>query len=262
MSENEPIIALLTDFGTRDYFVGAMKGVILSINSKIKIVDITHEIPAQEISAASFVLRACYKNFPPQAVFVAVVDPGVGSDRRAILVEADEYFFIAPDNGLLGFVFNSRENFKVYELTDERFFNQPVSRTFHGRDIFAPCAAHLASGVKPNEFGAQIFDFVTVEEIAPQKTDSGEIVARIIHADHFGNLITNLKQADLPEKFVLEIGGRRIGNLQKYFSAANRKGELLLIFGSAGFLEIAAFGASAQKILNAEVGRDIKVLIV
>ena len=150
------IIALLTDFGTKDYFVGAMKGVILNINENAKIIDITHEIEPQNIRSASFTLRACYKNFPPKTIFVAVVDPGVGSERRAILVETEDYFFIAPDNGLLSFIFNESDDFLVYEITNEKFFNQPVSQTFHGRDIFAPCAAHLSKGVLPAEFGKVI----------------------------------------------------------------------------------------------------------
>ena len=259
MAEPRNIIALLTDFGTKDYFVGAMKGVILSINKDARIVDITHEIAAQNIPAASFVLRACYENFPRGTIFVAVVDPGVGSDRKAILVETENYFFVAPDNNLLAFVFDSASKFNVFELSDERFFNHPVSRTFHGRDIFAPVAAHLSGGVKPENFGAQTGDYIFNREIAPRENDDGEIVARIIHADHFGNLVTNLKQTDLPENFAVEIGGRRVENRREFFAAAEI-GELLLIFGSAGFLEIVAFHDSARKILNAKVGQDIKVL--
>lgn len=259
MIETEPVIALLTDFGLRDYFVAAMKGVILSVNSKIKIVDITHDIAPHDVSQASFVLRACFENFPPQTVFVAVVDPGVGSERRAILVQTDKYYFVAPDNGLLDFIFNSTKGFKVYELTEEVFFNHPVSRTFHGRDIFAPCAAHLAKGERTEDFGAEILDFVTVGEIAPRKTEEGEIIGKIIHIDHFGNLITNLKREDLPETFVIKINGKIIGNLQEFFAGAE-KGELILVYGSAGFLEIAASNASAEKILNVEAGQDIVVL--
>jgi len=124
------IIALITDFGTRDYYAGAMKGVILSINSRAQIIDITHEISPQIITSASFTLRACYVNFPKKTVFVAVVDPGVGSSRKAILVETEDYFFIAPDNGLLSFVFNETKIFRVYELSNEQFFGKTVSRTF------------------------------------------------------------------------------------------------------------------------------------
>ena len=163
------IIALLTDFGTKDYFVGAMKGVILGINENAGIIDITHEIEPQNISEASFTLRACYKNFPSHTIFVAIVDPGVGSKRRAILVETEDYFFIAPDNGLLSFVFNESEDFTVYEITNEKFFYHPVSKTFHGRDIFAPCAAHLSKKMLPSEFGKEINDFINFSETKPRK---------------------------------------------------------------------------------------------
>lgn len=252
------MIALLTDFGTKDYFVGAMKGVILSINREAKIVDITHEIEPQNIAAASFNLRACYKNFPEKTIFVAVVDPGVGSNRKAILVETNKYFFIAPDNGLLSFVFNEEADFKVYELTNEKFFAENISQTFHGRDVFAPVAAHLSNGVPPSEFGLQTNNFVRLNEAQPSKNDAGKIVGTIIYIDKFGNLVTNLTKEHLPENFVLEIGVVKIGNLKNYFAEAET-GEILTIFGSAGFLEIVAFQDSAQKLLNSKTGNLVKV---
>ncbi len=246
------MIALLTDFGTKDYFVGAMKGVILSINQTAQIIDITHEIEPQDIESASFTLRACYQNFPQKTIFVAVVDPGVGSNRRAILVETDNYFFIAPDNGLLSFVFEEAKSFRVFELTNKKYFAEKVSATFHGRDIFAPIAAHLSKGVLPNEFGAEIQNFIhnSTENNSPQ----------IIHIDRFGNLITNLKRENLPENFALEINGERIEKLQNYYAEAEKL-ELFMIFGSAGFLEIVAFQDSAQKRLNAKNGQAIKVSV-
>ncbi|HEY0459753.1 MAG TPA: SAM-dependent chlorinase/fluorinase [Pyrinomonadaceae bacterium] len=255
------IIALLTDFGNRDYFVGAMKGVILSINENVHLIDITHEIEPQNIKSASFNLRACYKNFTVGTIFVAVVDPGVGSARRAILVETEDYFFIAPDNGLLGFVFEGTVDFRVFELTDERFFAGEISRTFHGRDVFAPVAAHLSNGVAADEFGAQIEDFVRFEENAPRKISEAEIEAEIIETDRFGNLITNLKREDLPEEFTLLIGETRIEKLKSYF-AESARGEIFMIFGSAGYLEIAVFKDSAKNLLHAETGQKILVKTV
>jgi S-adenosylmethionine hydrolase len=251
-------IALLTDFGTADYFVGAMKGAILSINDAAQIVDITHEIPPQQINSAGFTLRACYKNFPLKTIFVAVVDPGVGSNRRAILVETADYYFIAPDNGLLNFIYDEEKNFTVYELTSRQFFAETVSRTFHGRDIFAPVAAHLSKGVLPNRFGAQIKDYIRLKTAAPRETSGGKIEAEIVYIDRFGNLVTNLKASDLPEKFTLEIAGRTISKLQTFYAEAE-KGELFMIFGSANFLEIAAFQSSAAKQLCAHVGQQIVV---
>ena len=255
------IIALLTDFGTKDYFVGAMKGAILSINENVHLVDITHEIEPQDIASAGFNLLACYRNFLIGTIFVAVVDPGVGSERRAILVETEEYFFIAPDNGLLSFVFNSRKEFRVFELTNRKFFAENISSTFHGRDVFAPVAAHLSQGVSASEFGDEITDFVRFDENEPRRLDDDEIEAEIIAIDRFGNLITNLKREDLPEKFVLEIGGRRIEKLQSYF-AEDEEGEIFMIFGSAGFLEIAVFQDSAKNVLEARSGQKILVKVV
>lgn len=254
------VIALLTDFGTKDYFVGAMKGVILQINKNAKIVDLTHEIEPQNINSAGFVLQACYKNFSEKTIFVTVVDPGVGSDRRAILVDTGDYFFIAPDNGLLSFVFNDSGNFHAYEITNEKFFNHPVSKTFHGRDIFAPCAAHLSNGVLPAQFGNEIKDFTSLNDRRIIKSSNDLIEAQIIYIDHFGNLITNLTERDLPNKFFLEINGQKLNTLRNFFSEA-RKDEILMIVGSAGFLEIAAFQNSAKKILDAEIGGKIKVFI-
>lgn len=254
------IIALLTDFGTKDYFVGAMKGVILSINNNVRIIDITHEIPPQDINSASFTLNACYNNFPEQTIFVAVVDPGVGSDRRAILVETDKYCFIAPDNGLLSFVFDTKDNFRVYELSDERFFNKPVSKTFHGRDIFSPAAAYLSNGIKPIEFGKEIKDFVYNKTDQPTKINEEMIEAEIIHIDHFGNLVTNLKREDLPKKFTLSLNDKKIEKFRDYFAGAE-KGELFMIYGSSEFLEIVSNQDSAQNILKVEVGQKVLIKI-
>jgi S-adenosylmethionine hydrolase len=253
------IIALLTDFGVRDYFVGAMKGAILSINPGAKIIDITHEIPPQDIKTAAFTLQACCTDFPAETIFVAVVDPGVGSNRKAILVETEKYFFIAPDNGLLSFVFDERAS--VFELTNEKFFRQTLSRTFHGRDVFAPVAAHLSNGVRPNKFGRETPDFIHFETPAPRRISAEKIEAEIIHVDRFGNLITNLKTEDLPEKFSVEIGGRKIDKLRNFYAEAERD-ELFMIAGSAGFLEIAAAQNSASKLLNTTGGARVLISIL
>ncbi len=243
------VIALLTDFGTTDYFVGAMKGVILSIKSDAQIVDITHEIEPQNISAAGFNLRACYRDFPPQTIFVAVVDPGVGSRRRVILVKTADFFFVAPDNGLLSFIFDEEQNFDVLELTETKYFRQMLSRTFHGRDVFAPVAAHLASGIAAENFGKKIDDFIRFDANQTKMLDENLIEAEIIHTDHFGNLITNLHPENLSENFLIEINGQIIEKKYKYFAEA-LNGEIFVIEGSAGFLEIAARDDSAAKLLR------------
>ena len=267
------VITLLTDFGTKDYFAGAMKGAILSINPQANVIDVTHEIPPQDIRFAAFTLANYYKNFPRGSVHLCVVDPGVGSSRRAILAETADYFFIAPDNGLLSFVFDEIESgksaprlsrglpprgFRVFELTNEKYFAPKVSRTFHGRDVFAPVAAHLSKGIEPEEFGAEIEDFVCFEIVKPKRVSQSEIEAEIIHVDYFGNLITNLKTEDLPAKFVIQVNETRIQRHQKFYAEAV-KGEIFSILGSAGFLEIVAFRDSAERLLKA--GAHQKILL-
>jgi hypothetical protein len=252
------IIALLTDFGTKDYFIGAMKGVILSVNSEVKIIDMTHEIEPQNIQSAGFTLASCYRDFPSRTIFVAVVDPGVGSNRRAILVQTDKYFFVAPDNGLLTFIFENESDLRVFELTNPKFFLEKVSRTFHGRDVFAPVAAWLSKGIAPNKFGSEVIDFIRVESAKPKVISASELEAAIIHVDRFGNLITNLKRSDLPEKFIIEINQTFIEKHLNFYAEA-KQDEIFTIWGSAGYLEIAAFQNSASEILQVKAGEKILV---
>jgi S-adenosylmethionine hydrolase len=250
------IITLLTDFGMRDYFVGAMKGVILSINENIDIVDITHEIPAQDVRAAAFTLKNYYRHFRQGTIHVCVVDPGVGSNRRAVLVETDDYCFVAPDNGLLSFVLAEQENYRAFEISNEEFFHRPVSQTFHGRDIFAPVAAHCSNGVTAEQFGREIDDLVTFEINSPHRVSEKKTAGEILHADHFGNLVTSFKNDNLPENFVLETNGKHITRHQTFYGEAET-GEIFSIRGSAGFLEIVAFRDSAQRLLDVRAGDKI-----
>lgn len=252
------IIALLTDFGTKDYFVSAMKGTILSINEEVKIIDITHEIEPQDIKSASFTLASVYQNFPAKTIFVSVVDPGVGSIRRALLVETDEYFFVAPDNGLLSFIIQREQNFQVFELTDSRFFLPIVSQTFHGRDVFAPVAAWLSKGIEPNEFGSKINDFIKIENTRPKHISVNLLESEIIHIDRFGNLITNLKREDVENDFTIEINGKLIEKYYDYYAEAEPN-EIFAVFGSADYLEIVAYQNSAQDLLKVKTGEKIKV---
>jgi S-adenosyl-L-methionine hydrolase (adenosine-forming) len=246
------VIALITDFGTKDYFVGAMKGVIFTINPNANIIDITHEIPPHDVQSAGFALGSAYKNFPEKTIFVAVVDPGVGSNRRPIVVETPKYKFVAPDNGLLSFIFNFEKDFRVFRIDNDELFLKPISKTFHGRDIFAPVATHLSMGVKPELVGSEIKDFIKFDLNSPQTIANKRIEGQIIHIDYFGNLVTNLKLEDLPEKFELKIRDQTIKKLSQNYSEAG-KGELLLILGSAGFYEVAANQSSAKDILRAVV---------
>jgi S-adenosyl-L-methionine hydrolase (adenosine-forming) len=252
------LIALLTDFGTKDYFVAAMKGTILRLAPAARLVDVTHEIEPQDVRAAAFALGACWRDFPEKTIFVAVVDPGVGSERRAILVETRDYFFLAPDNGLLSFVFEPSPEAAVYELNRREFFAARVSSTFHGRDVFAPVAAREMRGVRLAELGAPISDFARLAEPAPRRLSATETEAEIIAVDRFGNLVTNLKSEDLPAEFALEIGGALLTERRSFY-AEDAAGRPFMIFGSAGRLEISVFRGSAAKILQAAAGQKICV---
>jgi len=239
-----PVITLLTDFGTADYFVGAVKGAILSVNPRAVIVDITHEIAPQDIEAGAFTLLAAYKTFPAGTVHVGVVDPGVGSERRPIIVSANEQFFVGPDNGLFTYVCDREPSHRVVHVTSERYFRPSESTTFHGRDIFAPVAAALSTGIRPEDFGAEINN--------PVRLPSLETPMRIIHVDRFGNCVTNITRS---AKSVV-INGRIISEFRQFYGEGDDE-SLFAIWGSAGFLEISVNGGSAAKILNAVRGDEV-----
>ena len=254
------IITLLTDFGSQDYFVGAMKGVILSINPAAQIVDLTHEIPPQDIHAAAFNLLASYRSFPPQTIHVAVVDPGVGSARRPLLIESGEQFFVGPDNGIFSWICERGENCRARHLTNQEFFRHPVSATFHGRDVFAPVAAALSNGLSPEKFGPSVADLVRLESLEPKVAEEFT-EASIIHIDRFGNCITNLTRDNIGEEpglVKLVINRREVTAFRKFF-AEHSEGdhELFCLIGSAGFLEIAARNASAAEVLDARPGQKV-----
>jgi S-adenosylmethionine hydrolase len=251
------LITLLTDFGTADYFVGAMKGAILSVNSEAHIVDITHEIPPQDIRAAAFTLRAAYPAFPPRTIHVAVVDPGVGSSRIAILI-AGEHYFIGPDNGVFSYVYERETDLRVFHLNREEYFRQPVSSTFHGRDVFGPVAGALSKGVHAEQLGDEIDDYVRFALAKPERKENGDLAGSILHIDRFGNCITNITRTDFDvgPDFRIVVNGREITLLRTHFGEGSGD-ELFAIWGSAGFLEIAAFQNSAAKVLNAGVGQSV-----
>ncbi|HEY0377029.1 MAG TPA: SAM-dependent chlorinase/fluorinase [Pyrinomonadaceae bacterium] len=260
------VITLLTDFGAADYFVGAMKGVILSINREAVVVDITHEVAPQDVREGAFTLGAASVSFPAGTIHVAVVDPGVGSARRGVLVAGGGQYFVGPDNGLFSFVYERDHDARVFQLTNEKYFGPKVSATFHGRDIFAPVAAALSKGVAPEEFGGEIKDYVRLTNLKPRRTEGGAIEAAIIHVDRFGNCVTNLTPAELDEGMIaagarLTINGRVITSFRRFFSEGDGgPHELFAIWGSAGYLEIAANRASAASLLDAERGQIIKVM--
>lgn len=255
------IITLTTDFGTSDYFVGAMKGAVLAVEPAATLIDITHEIPPQDIRAAAFTIFAAYQTFPAGTIHVVVVDPGVGSSRRAILAMSEKHFFVAPDNGVLSFVYENEPQTRVFHLTNDRIFRHPVSATFHGRDVFAPVAGALARGAAPAELGEEITDFARFETSKPLRVDERTIRGEVFHIDRFGNCLTNISANDpKPEfqdkNFWLEINEMRILTLRQFYAEAE-SGELFMIFGSAGFLEIVAFQNSAAKLLNVKSGQNV-----
>ena len=264
VSPHLPVITLLTDFGTQDYFVGAVKGVIATHNPQAHVIDITHDIPPHDIDAAAFTLLACYQTFPKGTVHLAVVDPGVGSSRRAIIVSAGTYLFVGPDNGIFSYIYETVSAFKVYQITNEYYFRLPVSSTFHGRDIFAPVAAALSDGVRPSSFGCEINDPTRLRPLTISDNGGELVEGRVIHIDRFGNCITNLTRQNLrpgdEKTSSLLINDQRITTFQDHFSVKEgRKKQLFAIWGSAGFLEIAAKNRSAAKILGARCGQPVRL---
>jgi S-adenosylmethionine hydrolase len=259
------IITLLTDFGTEDYFVGAMKGVILTRSPKSVLIDIAHGIPPQDVQAAAFTLSAAYSYFPTGSIHLAVVDPGVGSDRRPILVEAGAHLFVGPDNGLFTLLLAQIPTARIRHLTNSAYFLPNPSSTFHGRDIFAPVAAALAEGVPPGAFGPTIQDIVRFETMQYRSMPDGTLAGRIMHIDHFGNCVTNFPADRLlslsgTRSFCLEVKESQIRNLMgSYSEAATQPGAPFLICGSAGFLEISVQSSSAARELNIRVGEPVRL---
>lgn len=237
-----------------DYFVGAVKGAILSVNPRVVIVDITHEIPPQDVEGAAFTLLASYQTFPAGTIHVAVVDPGVGSARRPIVVRAGEQFFVGPDNGIFTYIYDREPSHQVVHVTAQKYFRPSPSSTFHGRDIFAPVAAALSNGVKPEKLGSVITDPVRLKDsLTPE-------VLKIIHIDRFGNCITNITPdlVDPKRHPTLTINRKRISTFREFYGSASPN-ELFAIWGSAGFLEISMNGSSAAKVLRAKRGDTVIV---
>jgi S-adenosylmethionine hydrolase len=257
------IVTLLTDFGTADHFVGVVKGVILGICPAARIVDITHEVKPFEIVEAGFLLTQSWRYFPAGTIHVAVVDPGVGTARRAILVEAGGHFFVAPDNGLLSLVFAEEERHRVREITAKRYFRHPVSQTFHGRDVFAPVAGHLAAGVAAAKFGKRIEDATRFPFAGPVQTARRNWTGSIAQIDRFGNLITNFKVGEFGARqpFELMAGLRTVSRIEMNYEAAGM-GELFVIAGSSGYFEIAVGQGSAARILGCGVGAPVELRVL
>jgi S-adenosylmethionine hydrolase len=264
MPTSNPVITLMTDFGLRDHYVAAMKGVILGICPHATIVDVTHEVSSYEVAEAAFLLSQTWGCFPKKTVHVVVVDPGVGSMRRPILAETAGQRFIAPDNGVLTPVL-TREGTKVRHITAEKFFRQPVSHTFHGRDIFAPVAARLASGTLASKLGPLIENHLRLTFERPVRSARRGWTGAILHVDHFGNIVTNIPVAEFSHveqhAFEVSIGYRTVEKLARSY-AEMPPGELFAIVGSSGYLEISANQDSAAKILGCEAGAPVEIRLL
>ncbi|HLK68670.1 MAG TPA: SAM-dependent chlorinase/fluorinase [Bryobacteraceae bacterium] len=259
----KPILTLTTDFGSSDHYVGAMKGVILDICPQAEIVDITHEIPAYEIAEGAFTVSQAYRYFPKKTIHVVVVDPGVGSARRPILMEAAGHYFVAPDNGVLGLIYSENKH-RVRIISNEFYFRKPVSRTFHGRDIFAPVAAHLACGTPGARFGKIIQDYVRPAFEKPQPNGKNSWRGRILKIDRFGNCITNFRECEFPrlseKSFSLAIGMAEICGMANNYSDC-KSGALCLIAGSSGYLEVSVNQGSAAKVIGCQTGSVAELTI-
>ena len=268
------IITLTTDFGSADAYVAAMKGVILSINPEAKLVDICHSIKPQAIPQAAFVLSTAYEFFPRHTIHVVVVDPGVGTKRKAIILRTPSADFVAPDNGVLSYVIRqastqpidaSRQQIELepgleaVAITRPQFWRSEVSATFHGRDIFAPVAAKLSLGSTPMVFGEAITSLDMLPLPRPYRAPDGALVGHILHIDNFGNIITNIKSDDLPpttQAITIEAGHQLISGLSRTYGAGEG---LLALIGSSGYLEVSLKGGSASVFLGTEVEDEVKI---
>ncbi len=246
-----PVIALLTDFGTEDPYVGIMKGVILGINPSVSLVDITHEIPPGRILQGASILDESFSFFPKGTIFLAVVDPGVGTKRRPIAAVHHDYIFVGPDNGLFYPVLLRLGPYKAYHLTATKYFLPSVSNTFHGRDVFAPVSAHLSLGLNPRELGPEITDLAELE-LPPVREEAGTLLGQVVRIDRFGNLITNI-DAETLKHFLrgreaeIKVGKLLLKRIKKTYGDVP-KGEPLAIIGSSGCLEISVNGGEASSL--------------
>jgi S-adenosylmethionine hydrolase len=277
-----PIITLTTDFGYDDAYVAAVKGAILNINPEANIVDISHSVRPRDVLQAAFILSAGYRYFPKQTVHVAIVDPGVGSERRGIILKTASAIFVAPDNGILTYIIDDifpnvvgqltgqspanqpaaeivfKKGLEAAVITDPRFWRHPVSPTFHGRDIFAPVAAGLSLGISPYEFGEKISSLHVLPILKPSLTPEGNLVGQVIHVDCFGNLISNIRSNNLPGRdIVIEVAGYCIQGISDYYA---QKEGVMAVVGSSGYLEISLRDGSACDFLGIGLGGEIRVI--
>jgi S-adenosylmethionine hydrolase len=259
------IITFTTDFGLSEHYVGAMKGAILNIHPEASIVDISNGVPSFDVLDGAITISQAYSYFPSETVHLVVVDPGVGSERRPLVVTTARHHFVAPDNGVLSLIYEREERISVRHITAEHYFLQPVSQTFHGRDIFAPVAAHLSKGMDPAKLGDEVSDYMRLA--APRPKPAGAVLKGIVlKVDKFGNLVTNITPRELPSllaagslPFRLQVGKVEVTRLHTAY-AQGAPGEIFAILGSMGYLEIACNRGSAAQVAGAGRGAEVSVM--
>jgi len=259
-----PILTLTTDFGLGDHFVGTMKGVILGICPQVQIVDISHGVTPFEIGEGAYLIAQAYRYFPKKTVHVVVVDPGVGTARRPILMEAAGQYFVAPDNGVLSLVLAREAGAKFRLISNAKYFLPQVSTTFHGRDIFAPMAAHLAAGVPAARIGKRIEDYLKPGFDKPHREGKRTWMGRILKIDRFGNVITNFHVDDFGDlglrSFSFAFGPVTVTAMARNY-AERAPGELFAILGSSGYYEVSVSQGSAAKAIGCETGASIELMV-
>jgi S-adenosylmethionine hydrolase len=262
-----PLITLITDFDTTDHFVGTMKGVIMNINPDVDIVDICHKVASYDIFDAAFTLAQSYRFFPPDTIHLVVVDPGVGTARRPLLVRTLAYKFVAPDNGVLSLIYEREENVEVRHITADHYFLNPVSNTFQGRDVFAPVVGWLSKGVDVDKFGDPITEYTKFASPKPKHVGDSLIKGVALRIDKFGNIITNLTPEDVPQLFAenpppfkIMINEQEVTRLNLAYSMG-KPSEVFAIVGSSGYIEICTNRGSAAKILNVNRGVEVGVVL-
>ncbi len=264
------VITMLTDFGTADEYVGVMKGVLLSVCPEVSVIDISHHIDPQDVTQAALLIPGYFPYFPHGTIHIIVIDPGVGSQRAILTVQFRKHFFIAPDNGVLSLLLRDQKSDTIIRVENSNYFLKPLSATFHGRDIFAALAGHMACGTKLDVLGTRIQkqDIVQLSDLTCQVSDSGALVGKIVSIDRFGNLITNIDsiqlnalcESDTAKQPQIQIGSLTIYGMTKTYADADPATPLVLI-GSRGYMEIALNCGNAQQQLNAHKGDPIRVTL-
>ncbi len=256
-----PVITLLTDFGTKDHYVAAMKGSVLSVCPEAQLVDVTHQVQPYVFCEAAYLLSQMWCDFPLGTIHIVVVDPGVGSGRRPILVETGGHYFVGPDNGVFGMVLEGRLDWSARHITVESYFRAEVSRTFHGRDLFAPVAGHLAAGVPAAEFGGAVTDLVFPASLTPTQSADGGWRGVVLHVDRFGNIVTNLPWKDFgilaTQPFEMRVGNLTTHQYYPTYSSAGSENTFLLR-GSGGYVEASLNQRDAAKAANVHAGSPLE----